>query len=392
MPSRLSGSTEGSTGGGTGATTLLVTGATGLVGRAVVGRLLATDARLHVVAPVREPRRLEHIAAADGWGARVTVVAGDVTLPGLGLDAGVRARLAREATAVLHCAADTAFSRPLDEARAVNTAGTAHLLDLVTGWPRAPRFALVSTAFVAGRMTGDVAERAHETTGGWVNGYEQSKWEAEALVRAHAADWVVLRPSTIVSDHDGRVRQVNAVHRALRVYHAGLAAMLPWAPGATLEVVPGDWVADAVARLALAPEHAGRTFHLCAGAGALPIEEMLDRTWEVWAAADPAWRVRSIARPALADLETWTLFEEAVRETGNARLARVLAALSHFAPQLALPKRFDTSATVAALGAGAPPVRAWWDRMLRGLLAGGWAAAPDAARASGTSPDRERAA
>ena len=384
MPARLSGSTSSGS-------TILVTGATGLVGRGVVGRLLAADPRLQVLALARDSRRLQHVATSDAWGIRVTAIAGDVTLPGLGLDADARARLAREATAVLHCAADTAFSRPLAEARAVNTAGTRHLLELAAEWTRASRFAYVSTAFVAGRLTGDVAERAHETTGGWVNGYEQSKWEAEALVRAHAADWVVLRPSTIVSDTDGTVRQVNAVHRALRVYHAGLAAMLPWAPGASLEVVPGDWVADAIARLALAPEHAGRTFHLCAGAGALPIEEMLERTWELWATADPAWRARSIARPALADLETWTLFEDGVRETGNARLARVLAALSHFAPQLALPKRFDTSATVAALGAGAPPVRRWWDPMLRRLLAGGWAATPDAAT-SAPSGDRERAA
>lgn len=383
MPARPSGTT--------GTTTVLVTGATGLVGRAVVGRLLAADARVQVVALVRDAGRLAHVAAAAGWGARVSGVVGDVGTPGAGLDAGARARLAREATAVLHCAADTAFSRPLEEARAANTTGTRHLLDVVADWPRAPRFAYVSTAFVAGRMTGDVAERAHAATGGWVNGYEQSKWEAEALVRAHAADWVVLRPSTIVSDADGTVRQVNAVHRALRVYHAGLAAMLPWATGASLEVVPGDWVASAIARLALAPEHSGRTFHLCAGAGALPIEEMLERTWDVWASIDPAWRARAIARPALADLDTWTLFEEGVRETGNARLARVLAALSHFAPQLALPKRFDTSATVAALGGGAPPVHRWWDAMLRRLLACGWAATPDAP-ARDQSGNRERAA
>jgi len=361
-------------------TRILVTGATGLVGRAVVGRLLAADARTHVIALARDPRRVDQLAAVDSWRDRVSALAGDVTRPGLGLDGDVRTRLARDVAAVIHCAAETDFARPLAEARAVNTEGTRNLLELFSAHaPRAPRFAYVSTAFVAGRMTGDVAERAHESTGGWVNGYEQSKWEAEALVRAHAADWVVLRPSTIVSDADGTVRQVNAVHRALRVYHAGLAAMLPWAPGSSLEVVPGDWVADAIARLALVPEHAGRTFHLCAGAGALPIEEMLERTWDAWASADPAWRARSIARPALADLETWSLFEEGVHETGNARLARVLAALSHFAPQLALPKRFDTSATVAALGAGAPPVRHWWDGMVRRLLAGGWAATPDAA-------------
>ena len=370
------------------ARTILVTGATGLVGRGAVGRMLAARPELQVYAVARDPRHLVAIGAADGWGARVVPLAGDVTLPGLGLDAGSRALLEREATAVLHCAADTTFSRALADARHTNTMGTANVLELVSSWRRQARCAYVSTAVVAGRVTGPVPAIAHDGAGGWVNGYEQSKWEAEAMVRAQAADWVVLRPSTIVCDADGSVRQVNAVHRALRIYHAGLAAMLPWAPGATLEVVPGDWVCDAVARLALAPAHAGRTFHLCAGDGALPIEEMLDRTWRAWSVSDPEWRRRTVAQPALADLETWTLFERSVHETGNVRLGRVLAALSHFVPHLALPKRFETSSTEDALGAGAPPVRSYWDPMVTRLAADRWSAcgAADSAAA------RERAA
>jgi nucleoside-diphosphate-sugar epimerase len=356
---------------------LLVTGATGLVGRGVVGRLLAADPARRVYALARDARRLAAVANADGWGARVIPVVGDVTVPGLGIDAAARARLARDVGAVLHCAADTAFSRPLDDARRTNTDGTRHLLDLVADWATAPRFAYVSTAFVAGRMTGVVTETAHDGAAGWVNGYEQSKWEAEALVRAHATDWVVLRSSTIVGDRDGTVRQINAVHRALRVYHAGLAAMLPWAPGAALDLVPGDWLCDAVAHLALRDESRGGTFHLCAGAGALPVDEMLDRTWRAWAATDPAWTRRMVARPALADLATWLDFERAVAETGNARLARVLSALSHFVPQLALPKRFDTTRAVAALGVGAPVVRDYWDAMLASLGASGWAGVRD---------------
>jgi nucleoside-diphosphate-sugar epimerase len=373
--------------------TILVTGATGLVGRGAVGRMLAAMPALQVHAVARDPRVLASIAAADGWGERVVPLAGDVTRPGLGLDASARALLEREADAVLHCAADTTFSRLLADARRTNTTGTANVLDLVASWRRQPRVAYVSTAFVAGRTTGLVPATVHDGADGWVNGYEQSKWEAEALVREHAADWVILRPSTIVCDADGTVRQVNAVHRALRIYHAGLAAMLPWAPGATLEVVPGDWVCDAVARLALAPEHSGRSFHLCAGSGALPIAEMLDRTWRAWSGSDAEWRRRTVARPALADLETWTLFERSVHETGNARLGRVLGALSHFVPHLALPKRFDTTSTEDALGAGAPAARDYWDAMVTRLAADRWVACDVVAfSAAGLAAGRERAA
>lgn len=353
--------------------TLLVTGATGLVGSGVVTRLLRAHPALHVAALARDPARLAAVAAREGWGARVLPVPGDVALPGLGLASLDRTRLARTASAVLHCAADTVFSRPLAEARRTNTDGTRHLLEVVDAWRRPVRVAHVSTAFVAGRATGDIAEGASDGAHGWVNGYERSKWEAEALVRAHAPGAVVLRSSTIVADTDGTVRQHNAVHRALRAYHAGLAAMLPGTPGGALDTVPGDWTCDAIARLALAPDAAGLTFHLCAGAGALPLDELLDRTWARWA-RDESWRRRGVARPAIADLGTWTLFERSVHETGNARLTRVLSALSHFVPQLALPKRFETANVERLLGAGAPPVRDYWDAMLADLLASSWGA------------------
>ena len=51
---------------------------------------------------------------------------------------------------------------------------------------------------------------------GWVNAYEQSKYEAERLVMEQAASWVILRSSTVVCDDvAGHVTQMNAVHRAL---------------------------------------------------------------------------------------------------------------------------------------------------------------------------------
>jgi nucleoside-diphosphate-sugar epimerase len=349
--------------------TIFVTGATGLLGALAVRRLLADRPEVRVVALVRDAGRWA--AMTLGRDERVTAVVGDVTLPGLGLHADARRWLAGETTAVLHLAADTTFSRTLPEARAVNTEGTRNLLELAAGWPAVRRFAYVSTAFVAGRRTGAIAEVPGEDQGaGWVNAYEQSKAEAERLVRAEARDWVVLRPSTVVCDSsgDGAVTQQNAVHRALRLYYGGLASMMPSAEGSALDVVPADYVADAVAALALRRALAGETLHLCAGAGAMPLGELLDATYTEWARAE-AWRKRAIPRPALTDLETYTLFERAVEDTGDARLRRVTQSLSHFIPQLALPKRFDTARADAFLGRAAPPVRAYWGRMVAQLLA-----------------------
>ena len=304
---------------------------------------------------------------------------GDLCIAGLGLDAWTRERVRRDVTDVIHLAADTTFSRPLDQARAVNTEGTRRVLELAADCARPARVAYVSTAFVAGRRTGAIAEHDAEHAAGWANAYEQSKYEAEGLVREHRAGWTIFRSSTVVCDDaSGRVTQFNAVHRALHLYRSGLAAMMPGIPGSTVDVVTTAYVSDAIARLAFRDELAGRTLHLCAGAGALPLPELLDMTWERWA-LDPAWRRRCIPRPALANLSTYALFERSVEEIGDPSLKRVMRALSYFAPQLAMPKQFETTTADTLLGARAPAVRDFWLPMIDQLAASNWGAATRAA-------------
>lgn len=352
---------------------LFLTGATGLVGGAALRRMLAADDALRAVVLVRDATRWR--AAADALGIptdRVTPIVGDVTQPGLGLSAQDRARLARGVTIVVHAAADVVFSRPLAVARAVNTEGTRHVLEVAVAWPRVRRLVYVSTAFVAGRRTGRVTEQEAGDHAGWVNAYEQSKHEAEQLVRASGLDWLILRPSTIVCDSTaGEVTQYNAVHLALRLLYDGLAPLLPAAATSGVDVVPRDYVAAAVAALAVRPDLVRRTLHLCAGAGALAVGDLLDLTWHVWSQSSE-WRRRAIAPPTLADAATYRRFEETVEEAGDRTLKAAVRALSHFAPQLALPKTFDTSGADAALGVRAPAVRDYWAPLVARLAAGGW--------------------
>jgi thioester reductase-like protein len=360
---------------------VLLTGATGLVGHNTLPRLLAADPGLHVFILTRDRASwLARAATAAIPNGRVTPLEGDLTDSGLGLGRPVRRALRNRVHTVVHAAADTVFSRPLDEARSVNTTGTAHLLELAAGWPGMRRFVQVSTAFVAGRLRGRVTERDNGAEAGFVNGYEQSKYEAEALVRGGPVPWVVVRPSVIVCDGaDGRVTQFNAVHRALRLYHSGLASMMPGDESSPLDVVSVDYVADCVARLAAAPNVEGATFHACAGAAALGLGHLLDHAYAIWCESQE-WRRRGIPRPALTDLATYRLFERSVEDTGDARLRAITQSLSHFVPQLALPKHFDTTATDDLMGHPAPDPSGFWPRMIRFLLDSRWAA--DARRAA----------
>lgn len=351
--------------------TIFLTGATGLVGGAVLERLL--DRRdAHVIVLIRRPDSWRALATRLGArAARVTALPGDVTQRGLGLPSDARRDLARSVSHVVHCAADTSFSRPLEGARTINTMGTAHLLDVLTDW-RVERLVHVSTAFVAGRRVGAVPEAPLGETSGFVNAYEQSKHEAEALVRASRVPHAIVRPSTIVCDDaSGRVSQYNAVHRALRAFYAGYGSIMPGAADTPIDLVTTSFVAVGVVAITEAAGASG-TLHLCAGAGALTLGEVLERAHAVWS-RDPRWRRRGIERPALTDLATYRLFEDAVAQTGDARLAAITRSLSHFVPQLAYPKHFETARADALLGR-AVPVRVFWDRVLTQLVATRWGA------------------
>ena len=356
-------------------TSVFLTGATGAIGRRVLANLLASDSVDRAYVLVRDMRRWSAVARTLPSEARAAIpIVGDVRLPRLGLGMTARGTLARDVSVVIHLAATTNFSQPLGQARATNTQGTANLLDLISLVPRVRRVAHVSTAFVAGQNTGDIVEGDNGAEAGWVNAYEQSKYEAEALVRAVDREWTIIRPSTIVCDTSaGGISQINAIHRALRLYHHGLASMMPGDESTLVDVVLGDYVARAIARLALADTAANRTFHLCAGDRALPLGELLDTTWDIWAEAT-SWKRRSVARPALTDLATYRLFETSVEEVGDLRLRQAVRALSHFVPQLALPKCFDTTGADDLLGYRAPAVRDFWPRMVSELLATRWAA------------------
>lgn len=352
---------------------VLVTGASGLVGEGVLRRLLIDNPHLEAFVLVRNELRWK--AAALRLGAltsRVSPLRGDVTLPGLGLEPVARRQVEREASVVVHAAADISFSRPLDQSRLVNTLGSYHVAEVGAACERLERLVLVSSAFVAGRATGTLLECDNGSAAGFVNGYEQSKYEAEECIRTTDLPWTIMRPSTMVCRGvDGEIEQINAVHRALRVYHRGLAAMIPGDRGYLFDVVTSSYVTAAIARLALDERSTHQTVHLCSGRSALTLGELVDTAYEVWA-EQPEWRRRGVERATITDARTYALFERAVLETGDVRLKSVLSSLSHFIPQLALPKVFDTTNAEALLDDRAPAPATYWKPMLRRLVAQNW--------------------
>jgi long-chain acyl-CoA synthetase len=279
--------------------TVLLTGANGFLGTEVARRLLLRP-DLHVVALVRArddgaaARRLERAwwdwpELVAALGDRVQPRAGDVTAAQLGLTEDVYAGLAREVTHVLHAPADRGGGAPVEELRRTNVAGTANVLELARAAATHHRFERllhVSTAYVAGRRKGHVAERTLDAGGGFANAYEQTKHEGERLVRDAAGELPVsvVRPAMIVGDsRTGRVRTFNTFYVPLQRYLAGRLRVIPGRPRARVDIVPVDYVADAIARLAFDPRAEGLTFHLTAPVDALPAAAELTELVRRWA-------------------------------------------------------------------------------------------------------------
>ncbi len=258
---------------------LLLTGATGFLGMELLVRLLERTDR-EVTALIRAP---DDEAAAERLAGvldtllppgrqpapgRVRAVAADLERPGLGLEPEAARALVADVSTVVHCAASVSFTLPLEEARRINVEGTRQLLELAARAPRLTQLVHVSTAYVAGDRPGRAFEHEHAVGQQPRNTYEQTKLEAEELVRSSGLPAAILRPSIVVGDsRTGWTPAFNVIYWPLQGFARGLLSSVAAEPDGLVDVVPVDAVADALLALSARTGERG-CFHVVAGDGA----------------------------------------------------------------------------------------------------------------------------
>ncbi len=349
---------------------ILLTGATGHVGMALLPRLHA-DPTAQVLCLVRA-RDDAHLALrrdtllTEGVDpARLHVVAGDVTAPDLGLSEADRARVEAEVTATMHSAASVRFDMPQDKAAQENITSTTSMLALARRLTERGGFVRhdhVSTAYIAGDRVGRVLEAERDEGQGFRNSYEWSKCQAEGHVRAAMAEGLpcaVVRPSIIVGDsRTGATQAFNVLYWPLMLYTRGWWRLFPGRVDTRVDIVPVDFVADAIATLRASPATLGRTFHLAAGDDAPTVEVLAARLAEV------------LERPPLRTIDP-DFYLKWVRPVLSRPLSltkrgrRILRGGSAYLPYFRSNPVFDTANLQAALGHGAPPVLDYVDRIAR---------------------------
>ncbi len=265
---------------------LFITGGTGFLGRGVLSRVghdpkyekvyvlirgtsrQTAEERLHElfaeIFPPADQARMQK---------KIVAVQGDLTLDHLGLSVQDHFNLQFSINEILHVGASTDFGAPLLESRAYNVEGTRRVLELAElcrANGSLQRFDYVSTAFVAGTKRGVVTELDTNRGQKFANNYEQTKWESENLVRTYATRFpvAIFRPSIVVGDsRTGFTPHFKVLYWPLRLLSKNVLPFIPCQPRATLDVVPVDFVVDALLALTATKESLGGTWHLTAGRG-----------------------------------------------------------------------------------------------------------------------------
>jgi thioester reductase-like protein len=321
----------------------LFTGVPGFIASRLLRALLAVDNEVRAVALVEagmRQRALEWAAGVDAQ--RIEVLTGDIADRRLGLADADYDRLVGQTTEVFHLAAIYDLAVPLETAQRVNVDGTGNVLDLCAAAPGLTRLHYVSTAYVAGLRRGVVYEHELSLGQSFKNHYESTKFQAELWVREmlDRVPTTIYRPAIVVGDSrtgetqkfDGPYFLLRLIARAVR---QGLPIVQTGRSGAAFNVVPVDFVVDAITAVAGQGTGVGDTLHLV-DPEPLSAAELTGELSRAYAGREPKLRVPArLIQESLRSPSVRKMFSGTPRES--------VRYLNH-------PVRFDTRVADRVLG------------------------------------------
>ncbi len=352
---------------------IFLTGTTGYIGAHVASNLLAQGAEpLNVLVRARDREearlRLWHALQLhmdfprfdDHFHSRLQVFRGDLTSQRFGLAEDEYRQLARSTNSAIHCAAS--LNRKSEKTCLnVNLRGTLEVIQLALR-ARADhgfgRFSHVSTVAVAGHRANEVVEedRAIDWNRSDYDPYARTKKFCEHMVHELLPDVpkTIFRPSIVLGDSRRPETNQFEMVRAF-VFLAGLP-VLPFRPTDRVDIVPVDYVADAIARLHRAENPAHEVYHLSSGVDSETFAQLTDRLAKAQGKRGPIY-APSLEGPSAKAINA--LSGRAGKIGGLAMLLKV------FLPYLVWNTVFDNRRVVAEMGAKPAPFSHYCYPLLR---------------------------
>ncbi|MBN1588470.1 MAG: SDR family oxidoreductase [Pirellulales bacterium] len=362
---------------------VLITGATGVIGTELVPLFLQSgDCQVSLLiradSPAHLQTRLDRLY--EYWELtpndrslkdRVIAFCGDVSQPRLGLDRNTFDQLGSKLTHVVHCAGNVKLNQSMDEARTNTIDPVRHVVELArTSQQRGifRKLDVISTIGVAGRMPGLIPERPLTESRGFHNTYEAAKAEAEEFLLKQLDEGLPLtihRPSMVVGNsRTGRISHFQVFYYLCEFLTGKRTRGFVVDTGdATLDIVPVDYVAQAIYIASRHADAVGKIFHLCSGPEQAIQLTDLSKRLRAFATThgEQLPRLRPISDTLLRRLLPWAT------RLSHGDAQRALKSLPFFLAYLGERQTFDTTNTQAFYATHAltlPPVDRYLDRIL----------------------------
>lgn len=253
--------------------TVFLTGFPGFIARRLVEKLAGSETRfiLLVQAAFLEKAKQDCERIAFETGASLEnfyLCSGDITGGNLNLSTQDLEFIKNETTDVFHLAAVYDLGVRRDLAMRVNVEGTSNVNSLVRNIKNLNRYNYVSTCYVAGKRTGVILETELEHDAGFRNYYEETKYLAELDVENLKAELPVTihRPSVVVGDsRTGETQKYDGIYYLilyLKKFPPLLSLFNIGNERVRLNLVPVDFVVEAIAALSKDENAAGKTFQI----------------------------------------------------------------------------------------------------------------------------------